>query len=312
MLGQHPGVLTVSQSLRPRALGLVRALADEAQRRGHQLAISKKRITRGLFVQIRGRHCGVTVSEEHDHVPHVPAAGERRQQRRGFSWQPASPDYDLVPSGRLRIELPPSDYGQHGYWADTSRSRVEGKVRAAVKEIELRVAAEEEACRARKREHEAWLAAQQRKAAGERARWEAAMETARGRAIDDHHGTTFANALGAWHAAAGIRGFCAALEQAAAASPEPAQAQQPGAWITWGRDLADRIDPVHNLSHLTGAGFGKEPRPEDLRPHLGDWSLYGPHREYRPPQPGHRPPVTGFGPDDWRDELPGRAQWWRH
>lgn len=56
-------------------------------------------------------------------------------------------------------------------------------------------------------------------------------------------------------------------------------------WIRWGYVLADRPDPISNLSALAEMGFDADPSDDDLRRYLGDRSPHGPHREYRRPRP---------------------------
>ncbi|GAA0971999.1 hypothetical protein GCM10009555_024390 [Acrocarpospora macrocephala] len=196
LLRDHPEVLAVSEALRPRALDLVKSLAEEARRRGHKLAMSKKRKARGLYVQVGTGQYPVTVKEEQDQVVREPGPEEKR--RRPYAWQRVPVQYESVPTGRLRLELPQSPHGRRDRWSDSSRSLVESKVREVIKEIEHRVEAAEQAALARRQQYEEWLAEQEREKAAKRARWEAAMVQARNRAVDDYRNTTFANALDAW------------------------------------------------------------------------------------------------------------------
>ena len=95
---------------------------------------------------------------------------------------------------------------------------------------------------------------------------------------------TFADALDAWAEADEIREFCSALEHAAAGCHDPDEASRLQPWIEWGRSLADRLDPTRSPSRLAQVGFDRDPEPDELRPHLGDWSPHGPHKEYYRPQ----------------------------
>ncbi|GGK81786.1 hypothetical protein Sme01_62810 [Sphaerisporangium melleum] len=310
MLRNHPEVLAVSESLMPRALELVRSLAEAARRRGHKLAMSKKRKTRGLYVQLATRHYPIAIKEEQDQVVREPEP-EKGRRRPRYAWERIPVQYQLVPSGRLQVELTHSQHGRRDHWTDTARSQVDSKVLEIIKEIEHRAEAEEQAALAWKRRQEERDAEEERQKAAERARWEAAVAQARGSAIDDYRNRTFADALGAWAAATEIREFCAALERASGDYQETGEAMCLQSWVGWGRSLADRLDPVRNPSQLAQADFDAEPAPDDLRPYLGDWSPYGPHKEYYRPQSAQRAQVSDTDHESrWRGYR-GRSQWWR-
>ena len=210
MLRENPEVLSVSEALMPRALELVRALAEQARRRGHKLAMSKKRKSRGLHVQVRRRQYALTIKEEREQVPReAPPAGRRRQR---YAWERVPIEYESVPSGRLRVELSQSREERRDHWADTARTQVESKVREIIKEIEHRAEADDETALEFKRQQERWRIEEERREAAERASWEKAMLQARTRALADHRNMTFADALDAWAEADEIREFCSALE----------------------------------------------------------------------------------------------------
>jgi hypothetical protein len=94
----------------------------------------------------RGHRYALNIKEELDRVPHVFTEEELRS-RQLYPWQRITPEYDEVPSGRLRLELGEGPGLQH--WADDKRSRLEDKMRAAVKEIERRSEADQQAYLAR-------------------------------------------------------------------------------------------------------------------------------------------------------------------
>jgi len=309
LLRDNPGVLDVSDPVLPRALEIVEALAEHARRRGHKLAMSRKKKHQGLYLLVGEHRCTVTVTEEHDQVPRDPAAGATAA-RKVYAWQRVPQEFDAVASGRLRVQLPESPHGRRDHWSDDGRSRLENKLLEVIKEVEHRTAAAEQAHRERQREHELWLAEQEREKAEKRARWEAAMQQARTRAVDAHRQATFGEALHRWQAATDIRAFCDALEQAATAEQTGGDAGELPAWIAWGRDAADSLDPTRNPAPLAQAGFDRPPLPDELRPYLGEWSPHRPEKEYRP-----RPPISPSSvsevSDPWIPGRQGRAQWWR-
>jgi hypothetical protein len=308
LLQTNPGVLDVSDAVLTRALEIVEALAEHARRRGHKLAMSRKKKHQGLYLLVGEHRCTVTVTEEHDQVPRDPAAG-LPAGRAVYPWQRVPQEFDTVPSGRLRLQLPESPHGRRDHWADDGRSRLENKLIDVIKEVEHRTAAAEQAHREWQRQHDEWAAARDREKAEKHARWEAAMQRARTCAIDAYRQTTFADAMHQWQAATDIRAFCDALEQAAATGQIDATGELP-AWIAWGRAKADSLDPTHNPERLAQATFDNKPLPNELRPYLGEWSPHRPEKEYYPRQAEPAPPVTEI-PDPWIWARPGRAQWWR-
>src|SRR5205085_2931178 len=162
--------------------------------RGHKVAMSKKRKHRGLYVQVDDRQCGFTIKEEYDDVARPPTV-DKKAGRRVYSWQRLPAEHDSVPSGRLRLELPESQYGRCNHWADTGRSRVENKLIDVIKEIEHRINTAREVHLAWKRQHEQQLAEQERREAQKHAEWETAMQRARARAVDDYRRKSFRTAM---------------------------------------------------------------------------------------------------------------------
>lgn len=309
MLRENPEVLPVSEALMPRALELIRSLAEQARSRGHKLAMSKKRKSRGLHVQVRKRQYAIAIKEEYEQVPReAPPEGRRRQR---YAWERVPIKYESAPSGRLRVELSQSRDEQRDHWTDTARTQVESKVREIIKEIEHRADADDQAALEFKRQQEQWRVEEERREAAERASWEKAMAQARTRALADHRNKTFADALDAWAEADEIREFCGALERAAAECRDEDEAARLQPWIEWGRSLADRLDPTRSPCRLAQAGFDREPEADELRPHLGDWSPYGPHKEYYRPQTERREPISDTYREGWRHGPRGRSQWWR-
>lgn len=308
MLREHPEVLAVGEALMQRALNLVRSLAEEASGRGHKLAMSKKHKARGLYVQVGTRQYAIAIKEEQDQVVRESELQERRRRKR-YSWERVPVRHESVPSGRLRVELRQPREGRRDHWADTGTVQVDSKVSEIIKEIEHRADADEQAALARQRQHEEWLAEQERQEAEQRDRWQAAISQARSRAIDEYRRKIFTDAMDAWTVAIEIREFCAALEQAADECPHPEDAENLRSWIEWGRAYADRLDPVRNPSGLARAEFDKDPSPDDLRPYLGDRSPHEPRKEYYRPQREQRAQVSDTYRDNWWHGRRGRSQW---
>ncbi|OIJ96669.1 hypothetical protein BIV25_17065 [Streptomyces sp. MUSC 14] len=310
---QDPVALEVCTAALPRALDLIRALAEEALSRGHRFSVNKKRRHPHPHVQVDGHTWELTFKEEQEQKPHVPTAEELRQ-RKVYSWQRVTPKYDSVPSGRLTLEARASSYGTPIQWSDTKRGRtLEKQIGTVFKDLEARAEASRQARRAWEEEQKKREEQRKREEVEKRAKWEKAMRNARAKAQDAHRERTFRDGLERWHVAEDIRAFCAALEKSAAADSDPVQAERLTQWIRWGRMRAEEIDPTRGSDGFGTEEFDTDPAPEDLRPFLGKWSPHRPEEEFRystpPPQ---RPPVTEIARDEgWRYGRQGPAQWWR-
>ncbi|WP_147376259.1 cell envelope integrity protein TolA [Micromonospora radicis] len=288
-LEADPTNLAVSPDVLPRALLLIRQLAGEAARRGHRLGVNTKAKHPRMFLQSGQVRRTVTLTEERDQVPHEPTAEELKMLRLRPWMKP--PNFDVVDSGRLRLEITRAGHDNRDTWTDTPRVRLEQRVAQIIQGFEAGVTADEQQRQAAEAAREKATAEHRRRqeeAAAERrrqeeatlAQWHAAMADARVQAADKIRAETFRNAYQAWTTAAGIRAFCTALEQAAEGRTRAGGYL--ASWVAWGRAAADRIDPTRNPRVLADINYNPEPGPDDLRPFLGDWSPHGPRKEHRP------------------------------
>lgn len=259
----------------------------------------------------------IKISEDVDEIPRRLPADDPRL-RHTYDWQRIRPpEYDSVPSGRLRILLSPQTANARE-WVDRGRSKVETKLVEVMNEAERQAEHAEEELRERRRRHQEWLVEEkkrqaewQRKEEVTRAEWESAMGTARRQAIEEMREKTFWDALIGWMAAGKIREFCDELDRAASATDNPDVATE---WVNWARSRAQHFDPTLGLPDFA-ARFHPEPGPDDLRAHLGEWSPFGPRKEYRPDA---KESVSRSVSDSYVPEVPtwilarqGRFPWWR-
>ncbi|GAA3450533.1 hypothetical protein [Dactylosporangium matsuzakiense] len=276
---RDPANLHVTEASRPRAFQLIHALAEEAGERGHRLGVNTKTKHPRLYLQVGDLRRAVTLHEEYDKIRHEPTPEETRRLRRR-PWEHV-PEYDHVPSGRLRLEIAKAGYNEHHSWTDDKRSALEPRLPRILREVEAAVAADQEARLEARRQHEAYLAEQQRKDEERQRLWQAALDEARPKAVEATRRRVFRAAYDAWAAAAEIRAFCNALEQATSPDDDPATVRNRAAWTTWGRAAADRIDPTAGGAGLTAVPFDTTPGPDELRPFIGSWSPLEPRVEYR-------------------------------
>lgn len=314
-LEAHPTVLDVSDAARPRALQIVETLARKAERRGHVLAFSRK--SRHMHLKVRDHRYMIKIREERDQMPRSLPPGDWRL-RASYPWQRITPpEYDLVPSGRLRIELPGLRGDRTDQWADAGRKKIEGSLLDIIEVVERCADQADEEGRERQRQHEKWLATQERhrieeekRAQVTREQWDAAMADARELAVADLRKKEFQDAFADWVAASEIREFCTALQESARAHGGSVLMQR---WIEWATAWADQLDPTVRPAQFAEK-FDPEPGPDDLRPHLGEWSPHRPEEEYRPSSPPKPQPVTSAYAAEasaWRWGRPGRVPWWR-
>jgi hypothetical protein len=279
-LAEDQESIDVPEPLFPRAVSLVQALGATLGQHGYKFGISRRRRPPGLFIHARGCQFPVRITEAE--------AGDGEQQ--------------------LLVEIQISADGQVRSWTDDRQIRLEDKLAVIAEEFEPLAAAAENRRIERERAYAAQLE-QWRREDEERERdWKAAMTRARRQAREEHRQQAFGEALEDWHAAARIRAFCSALEQAAAANPGKQQ-NAVRRWVAWGRSRADRIDPATTLSVLIDAGFDFEPGSDDLRPFLDGWSPEEPEREWRPKR-------ERLADDDGYTETqklrsPFRVPWWQ-
>jgi hypothetical protein len=310
----NPKSVDVSETAKPRTVKLVRALVRTAERRGHVVAISRK--SRQLYVRVRDHQYTFKICEEHDQVPRALPPGDWRLKA-SYPWQRITPpEYDSVPSGRLKIEFPGLGEDSPRRWVDEGRKKVEGSLQEIFEVLERKADQADEEQQARRRAHEVWLVEYEREQAEQdrrdklrQAEWETVMAKARGLAVEDLRKKSFQNAVAGWAGATEIREFCAALKESAMAHDVPAVQD----WLDWATAWADQLDPTLRPAQFAEE-FDQEPEPDDLRPHLGDWSPHEPRKEYRPSKDPVQPPASGaFAAEApaWIWVRRGRFPWWR-
>ncbi|MGC5052816.1 hypothetical protein ACLQ2S_15345 [Micromonospora sp. DT48] len=306
-LEKNPAGLEVTEASVPRALDLLRGLAAEARRRGHRVGVNTKTKNPSVYLQVDKTRRRVRLIEEYDEVPHVPTAEETRQLRRN-RWL-VIPKTDRVASGRLRLEIARAGWDKKDTWTDDKRTTLEKRLPRIIRDVEAGIAADEEAKLAAQRAHDEYVAEMERQEAEKRRRWQTALDEARPQATELLRKKAFRRAYDSWTSANEIRAFCDALQQTA--PDEPANSENRARWINWARAAADRLDPTRGDRALADIDFDIEPKPDDLRPFIGDWSPHQPHREYRSERDQQAIDNARHQADTWHHGMRGGATWWR-
>jgi len=270
----------VSRAAMPRALRILEGLVREAERRGFEVSNATSNDEHGngrsswsgpqdghIHITVRGHRQSFRFWEENlpsrahwekhrTYWEYDDAEAERSFSfRRGRQRTRTYAEYEAKATGRLCLET--AGYGG-GKWADRKTTgSLEDKLGELLQHMEIGAAEAEE------RQREVERAAERRKLA-----WEAAMEQAKERFVEDQRAKALREQVKASNEATAIRMYCDRLESARGEDAEE--------WVSWARAYADRVDPL-----LGEVGMPAPPEridPKELAPYLNGLSPYGPDR----------------------------------
>ena len=264
----------VSRRSLSRALRVLHALATEIDRRGFAIACVRaqmeaygrsdwKPTNDGQFVAtVDGHDFKLRISEKGVGLRGPWEAHKQRRQEdhdafRFDRWDVGRIEaYDKQATGELNIALLGCGHRQRT-WGDRKRWSLEDRLPQVLRELETLADEAEQRRLERLREEE------------ERQRaWEAAMATAKERALEAYRVKLLRQRTASWSEAEDIRAYCNAVEgrhrEALLTEPEAAR------WVDFAREYADRLQRLPRMPADPELG------PEDLKPYLGGWSPYGP------------------------------------
>ncbi|MGW1866144.1 hypothetical protein ACWCPS_11360 [Streptomyces mauvecolor] len=260
-LRDDDGRLVMPAPLRRRSLLLLQGLAAEAVRRGHKVKEHE--------VPSRHRSRAYTYNGRHHPSSYSRREGELDLVVDVFTYtvtiQQESPQStDPERSKSLVIELGYSRSSRQSCWADRKRWALENILGAVLREVETRAVEDAQ----RKVDEE-------RAKAERKVRWQAAMENAKELAAQEQYAEVLRAQARQWQEAAGLSAYCDALERRLDETPGEDEAAMASAqrWLTWARRYVQRLDPLTRLPAMPTA---REPKPEELAPHLNGWSPHGP------------------------------------
>jgi len=204
-------------------------------------------------------------------IKEIPAPGARKIEPRRWNERKTKPSWietrgwEFTSTGKLELVVqgPGTSYnGDH--YRDGTTVTVEGKLPEVFRSFEI---------------HELqadWREQQRERDKAERRRlWESAVATAKDKYLEHARWEHFAERSRAWAAINQHRDFLQAAKEAAnSTSPENHQAIQEQ--LDYAERTLDALDPIRQLSSLIPEI--PEPRPEDLKPFLGNWSPHDPDR----------------------------------
>jgi hypothetical protein len=268
----------ISRKALPRALRIVHALAVEAEHRGYGIAcVGVREDTYGrtewkpaqdgqlvftinrheLKMRIWEKGAGQRGLYEHQMRRWK---NDRDQPFRLMQFVDKPKPYDSGATGELNVEALGSAYGRQKAWGDRNRWKLEDRLPNLLREVELQAVEAEERQLAREREQ----AEQQRQ-------WEAAMQHAKRRLVEDHRREVLRNRVRAWEEAEAIRVYCASVEARHGMDAITADLDA-FEWLALAREHADGAQQLPRMP------ADPEITHDGLRPYLGGWSPYGPHR----------------------------------
>jgi hypothetical protein len=268
----------VSRKTLPRVLRIIHALAVEAELRGYQVACVRvhddnfgrsdwKPAQDGQFVfTINGHQLKVRIWEKGagQRAPYEHQLKrwkhDREQPFRLMQFVERPKPYDSGATGELNVEALGMAYGRQKAWGDRSRWKLEDRLPNVLRELEVQALEAEERRLAREREQ----AERQRQ-------WEAAMERAKRRLVEDHRLEVLRNRVRAWEEAEAIRAYCDAVETRHG-SEVIANDRDAADWLVLAREHADKAQRLPRMP------ADPEISNDGLKPYLAGWSPYGPHR----------------------------------
>jgi hypothetical protein len=224
--------LKVSATAQRRALRLIQALADEADRRGYR-ACSTTEPGASFQIEIDEDVFAFALNEEQDVVEQI---SDDDVAAAKYGWQRVSPKQTLVPSGRLRLELLRG--WTHSKWADRKRWKLDDKLGAVLAEIE-EISQREQDKRAAAR------AEQQRRLD----LWQISAPRARERFLTELNQHRLDEQVRRWKQAEDIRRYCGQVETMIGDLDEHT-ARRIREWLAWACRRADSVDPALNLNEL--------------------------------------------------------------
>lgn len=242
VLRQRPDALHVSDESRDRALRLLHAVAQEAQRRGYAYTVPEEGPS--VMITIGEVTVSFRMHEEKDRVHQV---DDQELDTLKYSWQRAPLHRAKAWSGRLALTLDDDNmWGKPTSWGDRKRWTLDSRLSRALQ------GAEEQAEQTRQRREAADLAKQER-----RRRWEDAVPQAKAAYVEELNRERLSDQVGALTHTANLRAYSDAIDTRAATLPDDQQASA-REWAQWIRNEADRTDPLLQIEQLQYA------RPEEL------------------------------------------------
>lgn len=233
VIASGPGSLSVAvgRANIPRAMRILHALITALEARGHQVQSGGETSYRRLTVaHIDGEAIEWQLRERLKQTRTKDAPDRQRREAERFGHA-----YVQLPSGQLVLDIATYSWcGIRRRFADGAKQRLEGCLGEVVAAM-LALAAE---AKARQRQHDEerqQRLEEERRLAEEQRRRQEEAERLRGLCAE----------ADAWHQAAQIRAYLAAVRDAAVGAQVPlADDSELGRWLIWAEDRVARLDPL--------------------------------------------------------------------
>lgn len=228
----HPDLLDVGDSARPKALLILQAIAEECERRGYRFESGV--IGKSTFLITVGDDVfSFSMLEEYERRS-IPNSEELAAVK--YEWQRARSTVQKVRSGRLVIRL--NGWYYSASWADRKRWRLEDRLPQLFAHID----------QAAKKMAEDRIRAERQRQERRRA-WEAALEQAKKDYIADFNHRRLDSQVSDLSRAKELRRYAALIDDRATIMSNE-DARRVHEWAAWTREQADMIDPLQQPGEL--------------------------------------------------------------
>lgn len=216
--------IRVSTDSVPRALRIMDALVKALEARGCPVRVADDP-KQGTYVEIAGEKIRFRLEEAIERRKHAPTPAEMERQKKR-SWE-RPPEWDYVPTGRLRLQVDEYTRGPRKLWAGGTQYRLKDMLNAVLKGLVLVAEAEGNHRLEVERWQREWREAEARRQEEEARRQELQRQVQQ------------------WAKSQQVRAYLDAVELAVI---ERGVSITPGSdlhrWLGWARQYADRLDPL--------------------------------------------------------------------
>jgi hypothetical protein len=219
----------------PRALRILDALFPATEQAGYKLDWPAPYNT-GMKMIVLGEKLSFFISEATNRTAHQATSEERARQKKDTWWRP--PQWDITPSGRLRLSLSSCEYPNISQsWSDGKRRKLESCVGEIFHACQI-------TANAVKQERVDRAEAERRRMEERKREAEAAAR----KAEYDRKAEALKRLAHAWKESKLVKGFALALQGTVAGAEVPTELKEElEKMVEWGLRHANHLDPLTDL-----------------------------------------------------------------
>jgi hypothetical protein len=268
----------VSKEHVTRAAHILQAVAAEGEKRGLEVLDPRKatkhlpeyqqRKTAGDHLTIIAPAGSYTLR-----IRETPGKGAKKLPYRTWGQPKRLPDWqekrgwEFILTGKLELVVEGRAYGYHdGGYRDSAKHQLEDLLPEVFRAFEIHALLADKERRGAERE-----------ALAKQARWERAMEVAKGEFQEHHRGQALQQQFEAWQRAKAMEQFVEEMQQTVLAVHDDEIRAKAREWLEWSTRHVQNKNP---LAGPLGMPEPATPKPEDLRPFLRGSNPNGPNSHY--------------------------------